>query len=104
MSADEDVKPFGLLPLPNVQLWETENSERLDSSRGWSHRRAIPCLVDAPTLRAVNSLKIRPEDSTGAIVIFTNNRDVVIRADVYLVLIRTHTSSSAPENGPRRNC
>jgi hypothetical protein len=44
----------GLLPLPHVQFWETENSWRLDSSHRGSHRRDIPCLVDASDVRTVN--------------------------------------------------
>ena len=47
----------GLLPLPHVQFWETENCWRLDSSYRGSHRRDIPCLVDASNVRALNALK-----------------------------------------------
>ena len=47
----------GLLPLPYVQFWETENSGRLDSSRRRGHRRDVPCLVDASDLRIVNARK-----------------------------------------------
>jgi hypothetical protein len=54
-----DVTPpaRGLLPLPHVQFWETENSWRLDSSYRGGHRRDIPCLVDASDVRTVNALK-----------------------------------------------
>jgi hypothetical protein len=48
----------GLLGSPYVQFWKTENSGRLDSSRGWGDRRAIPGLVDASNLRTVNAVKI----------------------------------------------
>ena len=44
----------GLLTLPHVQLWETENSWRLDRSHRGSHRRDIPGLVDASGVRTVN--------------------------------------------------
>jgi hypothetical protein len=47
----------GLLRLPDVQFWETENIWRLDSSHRGGHRRDIPCLVDASDVRAVNALK-----------------------------------------------
>jgi hypothetical protein len=47
----------GLLPLPHVQFWDTENIWRLDSSHRGGHRRDIPCLVDASDVRAVNALK-----------------------------------------------
>src|ERR1700675_1727442 len=47
----------GLLPLPHVQFWETENSWRLDSSHRGGRRRDIPCLVDASDIRTVNALK-----------------------------------------------
>jgi hypothetical protein len=47
----------GLLPLPHVQLWETENSWRLDSSHRGGDRRDIPCLVDASDVHTVNALK-----------------------------------------------
>jgi len=46
-----------LLPLPHVQFWETENSGRLDRSHRGSHRRDIPCLVDASDVRTVNAPK-----------------------------------------------
>jgi len=45
----------GLLLSLNVQFWETENSRRLDSSHRWGHRRDIPCLVDAATVRTVKT-------------------------------------------------
>ena len=51
---------MGLLPLPHVQFWETENSWRLDSSHRGGHRRDIPCLVDASDVRTVNALKTPP--------------------------------------------
>ena len=56
---NRDVTPpaRGLLPLPHVQFWETENSWRLDSSHRGGHRRDIPCLVDASDVRTVNALK-----------------------------------------------
>lgn len=60
----------GLLALPYVQLWETENSGRLDSSRRWGHRRAIPCLVDAPNLRTVNALRVLRVKSMSVMAIF----------------------------------
>jgi len=44
----------GLLPLPHVQFWETENSWRLDSSHRGGRCRDIPCLVDASDVRTVN--------------------------------------------------
>ena len=50
----------GLLPLPYVQFWETENSWRLDSSHRGGHRRDIPCLVDAADVRTLNALRRRP--------------------------------------------
>ena len=50
----------GLLPLPHVQFWETENSWRLDSLHRGGHRRDIPCLVDASDVRTVNALKAPP--------------------------------------------
>ena len=56
----------GLLPLPHVQFWETENSWRLDSSHRGGHRRDIPCMVDASDVRTMNALKTRPEWSMSA--------------------------------------
>jgi hypothetical protein len=47
----------GLLPLPHVQFWETENGGRLDRSHRGGHHRDIPCLVDASGVRTVNVLK-----------------------------------------------
>jgi hypothetical protein len=44
----------GLLPLPHVQFWKTENSWRLDSSHRGDGCRDIPCLVDASDVRTVN--------------------------------------------------
>ena len=44
---------MGLLPLPHVQFWETENSWRLDSSHRGGHPRDIPRLVDASDVRTV---------------------------------------------------
>jgi len=46
-----------LLPLPNVQFWETENSWRLASSHRGGHRRDIPRLVDASDIRTVSAIK-----------------------------------------------
>jgi len=60
----------GLLPLPHVQFWETENSGRLDRSHRGSHRRDIPCLVDASDVRTVNAFKTSAAWSTSAIAIF----------------------------------
>jgi hypothetical protein len=53
-----------LLPLPHVQFWETENSGRLDRSHRGSHRRDIPCLVDASDVRTLNAFKTPPAWST----------------------------------------
>jgi hypothetical protein len=47
----------GLLRLPHVQFWESENCWRLDSSHRGGHRRDITCLVDASGLRTVKALK-----------------------------------------------
>jgi hypothetical protein len=44
-----------LLPLADVQFWETEDSWRLDGSHRWSDRRNIPCMVDASDVRAVKA-------------------------------------------------
>jgi hypothetical protein len=54
----------GLLRLPHVQFWETENSGRLDRSHRGSHRRDIPCLVDASDVRTLNAFKTPPAWST----------------------------------------
>jgi hypothetical protein len=43
--------------LPHVQFWETEDSGRLDRSHRGSHRRDIPCLVDASDVRTLNAFK-----------------------------------------------
>jgi hypothetical protein len=56
----------GLLPLPHVQFWETENSWRLDSSHRGGHGRNIPCLVDASDVRTVNAPKTCPAWSMSA--------------------------------------
>src|ERR1700722_2371224 len=56
-----------LLPLPHVQFWETENSGRLDRSHRGSHRRDIPCLVDASDVRTLNAFKTSPAWSKSAI-------------------------------------
>lgn len=45
-----------LLPLPNVQFWETEDDGRLDSSHRGRRHRDIPHLVDASDVRAVTAL------------------------------------------------
>lgn len=45
----------GLLPLLDVQFWETENGWRLDHSHRRGHRRNIPYLVDASDVRIVNA-------------------------------------------------
>ena len=50
----------GLLPLPHVQFWETENSWRLDSSHRGGHRRNSPSVVDASDVRTVSALKTSP--------------------------------------------
>lgn len=47
----------GLLPLQDVQFWQTENGWRLDSSYRGRDRRDIPGLVDASDVRALNALK-----------------------------------------------
>jgi hypothetical protein len=39
-------------------FWETENSGRLDRSHRGSHRRDIPCLVDASDVRALNAFSV----------------------------------------------
>jgi hypothetical protein len=52
--------PRGLLPLPHVQFWETENRWRLDSSHSRGHRRDIPNLVDVAGVRTVNAYKTSP--------------------------------------------
>ena len=52
-------RQLGLLPLPHVQFWETENSRRLDRSHRGGHRRDISCL-DASDVRIVNALKTLP--------------------------------------------
>jgi hypothetical protein len=59
---NRDFSPLvrGLLALPHVQFWETENSWRLDSSHRRGHRGDIPCLVDATDVRTVNALKPPP--------------------------------------------
>ena len=59
----------GLLPLPHVQFWETENSGRLDRSRRGSHRRDVPYLVDATDLCIVNPLKPSQLKSMSAMAI-----------------------------------
>ena len=63
MSVMGDVTPpaRGLLPLPHVQFWETENSGRLDRSHCGSHRRDIPRLVDASDVRTLNAFKTPTE-------------------------------------------
>jgi hypothetical protein len=48
----------GLLPLPHVQFWQTENSWRLDRSHCGRHRRNISGLVDASDVRTVNAVEI----------------------------------------------
>lgn len=70
---DGDLTPpqLGLLPLPHVQLRETENSWRLDRSHRGGDCRDIPCLVDASAVRTLNtasrgSMKLRCDDSYGA--------------------------------------
>ena len=60
----------GLLPLPHVQLWETQNSWRLDSPHRGGYRRNVPYLVDASGVRTVNPLKTAPSSSVCAIPIF----------------------------------
>lgn len=60
----------GLLPLPHVQFWETQNSWRLDSSHRRGYRRDIPRLVDASNVRTVNALKTASPSSMSAIAIF----------------------------------
>ena len=69
---NRDVTPpaRGLLPLPHVQFWETENSGRLDRSHRGRHRRDISCLVDASDLRTLNAFKTPPAWSTSAVPIF----------------------------------
>ena len=59
----------GLLPLPHVQFWKTENSWRLDSSHRGGHRRDFPRLVDASNVRTVNALKTAPPSLMSAIAI-----------------------------------
>ena len=50
----------GLLPLPHVQFWETENSWRLDSAHRGSRRRNPSYLVDDSAVRTVNALNTPP--------------------------------------------
>jgi hypothetical protein len=68
----------GLLPLPHVQFWQTENSWRLDRSHCGRHRRNISGLVDASDVRTVNAVEIdlghrplpnKPARTTSAIAI-----------------------------------
>jgi hypothetical protein len=54
----------GLLPLPDVQFWETENGWRLDSSHRGGHRRDSPSVVDASDVRTVSALKTSPVQVT----------------------------------------
>ena len=65
---------MGLLPLPHVQFWETENSWRLGSSHRGGHRRDIPCLVDASDVRTVNALKTRAAWSTSVMAMLRQLR------------------------------
>lgn len=47
----------GLLPLPYVQFWKTENTWRLDRSYCGGHRRDIPCLVDVTDVRTLSATR-----------------------------------------------
>ena len=42
-----------VLPLPDVQLWKTENSRRLDRPYSAGYRRAISGVVDAADVRSL---------------------------------------------------
>jgi len=78
----------GLLPLPHVQFWETENSWRLDRSHRGGHRRDIPCLVDASHVRTVNAL----EAPSG--VVNERNGDVSPTASLHSVVAMIATVAS----------
>jgi hypothetical protein len=62
--------------LPHVQFWVTENSWRLDRAHRGSHRRDIPCLVDASDVRTVNAIKTAPVRSMSVVAIYRQLRFV----------------------------
>jgi hypothetical protein len=57
---NHDVTPpaRGPATIADVQFWETENRGRLDRSHRGSHRRDIPCLVDASNVRTLNAFNL----------------------------------------------